>query len=345
MSAIDETYKSIVSDIMDEGVDTGDRTGVGTSYLFGYMLRHNMKDGFPLLTIKKMYWHAIVTELIWFLRGDTNIKWLIENNCNIWNGDAYKKYLTYASNLEEPDYSVHVEDINESKVRCLTEKEFVERIKTDDEFAKKWGELGPIYGKQWRDWNGIDQLKNAIETLKNNPDSRRIMVNAWNASEIKNMTLPPCHTGFQFRTRLLTEEEKQETLYQLKQLDLLDSGEYNPDDLPARAISLMWNQRSVDTFLGLPFNIASYALLLKIVADEVNMIPDQLVGSLGDTHLYNNHFDAAEEVLQRDGFKAPLVGVTRSNMDFFKWIEEMKPEDFKLIDYKSHDTIKAKLNN
>jgi thymidylate synthase len=211
-------------------------------------------------------------------------------------------------------------------------EEFINKIKTDDEFAEKWGELGPIYGKQWRCWRGIDtsemrtttynidQIANLIKELKTNPDSRRLMVSAWNVGELSEMTLPPCHYGFQVYTRLTTREEK-----------IVNPGKY-------RAISLMWNQRSVDTFLGLPFNIASYATLLCLIAEEVNMIPDQLIGNLGDVHLYSNHVKQATEQLSREMYDLPTIS--------FKNINILDGEfDYEVHDYKYHPSIKAPLSN
>jgi len=285
-----------------------------------------MQDGFPLLTTKEMAIKSIMTELKWFLRGDTNIKYLVDNNCNIWNGDAYKNFL---KNSVPHD-------------RQETMKEFIEQIKTDDGFAEEWGELGPIYGKQWRDLETqtliptnlkvdgevqyltgtkiIDQIKNLINELKTNPDSRRLMVNAWNVGELDEMTLPPCHYGFQVYTRKTTRQEK-----------IVNPGKY-------RAISLMWNQRSVDTFLGLPFNIASYAALLCLIAEEVNMVPDQLIGNLGDVHLYKNHIDQAREQLTREMYDLPTVEF--SNVDLLGG-----EFDFEVKDYKYHPSIKAPLSN
>jgi thymidylate synthase len=249
-----------------------------------------------------MPWKVIVTELLWFLRGDTNIKYLVDNDCNIWNGDAYKNYEKEWAKENPPFAGQYNEP-------WLTQEEFINKIKTDDDFAKDFGELGPIYGAQWRNWNGrgTDQIQNLINDLKTNPDSRRLMVNAWNVGELDQMVLPPCHYGFQVYTRELSLEERVDMF--------LD--QYNGDDvyfnndehrnvvcddynIPTRAISLMWNQRSVDTFLGLPFNIASYGLLLEIIAQEVNMVPDQLIGNLGDVHLYSNHIDAAKEQIGRE---------------------------------------------
>ncbi len=323
---IEKQYLKLLKDILENGVEKQDRTGTGTISVFGRQIRHDMSKGFPLLTTKKMYWKGIVTELLWFLRGDTNIKYLVDNDCHIWDGDAYKNYC-----MSYKDGHEFYED--EKVKRSFTKDEFINRIKTDGEFAKKWGELGPVYGKQWRNWggyqkmesipfngsekyytydiDGLDQISNLIEQLKTNPDSRRLMVNAWNVGELDQMTLPPCHYGFQVYTRELSHEERQQWV--IDNIDWVRDSE-DPkhsankylyrgkplvygDTVPRRAISLMWNQRSVDTFLGLPFNIASYALLLEIIAKEVNMVPDELIGNLGDVHLYKNHIDQAKEQL------------------------------------------------
>jgi len=299
MNNLDKQYQELLKDILENGVKKEDRTGTGTISVFGRQIRHNMSEGFPLLTTKKMPFKTILTELLWFLRGDTNIKFLVDNNCHIWDGDAYKNYITRYNKGEYVGKTKPLE--NSKKGRTLTEpftqEEFINKIKTDGEFAKKWGELGPIYGSQWRSWGSsrehidgvtyynyppIDQIRNLINDLKTNPDSRRLMVNAWNVGEIDQMVLPPCHYGFQVYTRPTTRDEK-----------IVNPGKY-------RAISLMWNQRSVDTFLGLPFNIASYGLLLEIIAKAVDMVPDQLIGNLGDTHLYLNHIDQAKEQIGRE---------------------------------------------
>jgi thymidylate synthase len=264
-----------------------------------------MKDGFPLLTTKKMPFKTIVTELLWFLQGNTNIKYLVDNNCHIWDGDAYKNYENNWLK-ENPPFAGPYTD------KCLTQEEFIDKIKEDDKFAEKWGDLGPIYGKQWRNWKtfftqkeGIDQIRRLIADLTNNPDSRRLMVNAWNVGELDQMVLPPCHYGFQVYTRELSMEERVQWVKD--NASTLDTLQPNyviegvwKESTPKRAISLMWNQRSVDTFLGLPFNIASYGLLLMMLADEVNMVPDQLIGNLGDVHLYSNHIEQAKEQIGRD---------------------------------------------
>jgi thymidylate synthase len=314
MNNIDKQYQALLQDILDNGVVKKDRTGTGTLSVFGRQIRHKMSEGFPLLTTKKMAWKTMVTELLWFLRGDTNIKFLLDYDCHIWDGDAYKNHILNLSSVEIHDVLQHD--------NLITQEEFINKIKTDDKFAKKWGELGPIYGKQWRQWQGwmdmdgsvkgslwYDQILRLVHSLKTNPDSRRLMVSAWNVGELDLMVLPPCHYGFQVYTRELNLEEKWEQ-YTKSGLNIEINGTplelkhmgtpFYPKSLPQRAISLMWNQRSVDTFLGLPFNIASYGLLLEILAKEVNMVPDELIGNLGDTHLYLNHIEQAKEQIGRD---------------------------------------------
>jgi len=328
---IDERYQELLQTILDYGKDKKDRTETGTKSIFGYTIRWDMTQGFPLLTTKKMPMKTIATELKWFLKGDTNIKYLVDNGCNIWNGDAFKNYISKTN-----EYKGNWPD---------TMKEFIERIKTDDEFAKKWGELGPIYGKQWRDWNeiGEDQILNLITELKENPDSRRLMVNAWNVGELDQMTLPPCHYGFQMYTKELSFHERW-SLYSDKPYDgnglgMINTLDFLDDEgIPTRSISLMWNQRSVDTFLGLPFNIASYALLLKLIAHEVNMVPDQLIGNLGDVHLYKNHIEQAKEQIERDPIMLPELEVSDVDLVNGEFAYE-------LMGYESHKSIKAPLSN
>ena len=338
MNNLDARYQALLEDILQWGVEKKDRTGTGTISVFGRQIRHKMSEGFPLLTTKKMHWNSVVTELLWFLRGDTNIKFLLDYDCHIWDGDAYKNYY----------YKEVPHD------HMLDKEDFIKKIKTDETFAKQWGELGPIYGKQWRSWGGelvkkrikeegrlpysqnviegqIDQIQNLINDLKTNPDSRRLMVNAWNVGELNQMVLPPCHYGFQVYTR---------------------------ENNGQRYISLMWNQRSVDTFLGLPFNIASYGLLLEIIAKEVNMVPDELIGNLGDVHLYSNHIDQAKEQIGRTPYELPTVKITERNWYMHEKVKEhlgektldeklksYRPDCFELIGYESHPKIKAPLSN
>jgi len=346
MNKLDKQYQDLLQSILDYGVEKQDRTGTGTKSIFGYTIRHNMKDGFPVLTTKKMAWKTMVTELLWFLRGDTNIKYLVDNNCHIWDGDAYKNYLKLTTDTEP-----------------LSQEEFINKIKQNEwDFAKTWGELGPVYGKQWRNWGNffydnpdpdgdgfrhlkVDQIQNLINDLKTNPDSRRLMVNAWNVGELDQMVLPPCHYGFQVYTRELSESERfhwyGNKIGSHMHHDHIVQ-EMNQENVPTRAISLMWNQRSVDTFLGLPFNIASYGLLLTILAKEVNMVPDQLIGNLGDTHLYLNHIEQAKEQVGREPFElSTLVMVTNPELKFDEYVND----NFKLVNYQSHPSIKAPLSN
>jgi len=385
MNKLDKQYKQLLQDIIDYGVEKKDRTGTGTKSIFGYTIRHKMSDGFPLLTTKKMAWKTMVTELLWFLKGDTNIKYLVDNDCHIWDGDAYQAYIKRYNKGEYVGKTKLLE--NSKKNRTLTEpftiEEFIDKIKTDDEFAKTWGELGSIYGKQWRSWEKwyigenqryltftkkIDQIANLINDLKTNPDSRRLMVNAWNVGELDQMVLPPCHYGFQVYTRELTWDERYVILKNRTNEDplkysRLDNGDYdshpkemttkwmNEINIPTRAISLMWNQRSVDTFLGLPFNIASYGLLLEIIAKEVNMVPDQLIGNLGDVHLYLNHIEQAKEQIERESFDLPTLKHLKAD-SFYEALSEdqslyshLENTDFELVNYQSHPAIKAKLSN
>jgi thymidylate synthase len=368
MNKLDKQYTDLLQDILDNGITKSDRTGTGTISVFGRQIRHNMKDGFPLLTTKKMAWKTMVTELLWFLRGDTNIKFLVDNGCHIWNGDAYKNYLKHTitgveNGLDrikgyldnclvefEGSYEHFTNPSFAYGFRPHTQEEFINKIKTDDEFAKQWGELGPIYGKQWRSWAKfnekvytkqvrevpeggrfaetrnvnwvggsevvyIDQIANLINDLKTNPDSRRLMVSAWNVGELDQMVLPPCHYGFQVYTRELSLEERRKLVTQemFNQIyngggpDTLSHSETDQWNVPTRAISLMWNQRSVDTFLGLPFNIASYGLLLEIIAKIVNMVPDELIGNLGDVHLYSNHIEQSKEQIGRERTHEEMV--------------------------------------
>jgi thymidylate synthase len=286
-----------------------------------------------------MPFKTIITELIWFLQGNTNIKYLVDNSCNIWTGDAYKEYQLSICNAVDID--------------MLTQEEFTNKIKTDDDFAEVYGELGPIYGKQWRKWTKfqqyegektidtyqIDQIQNLINDLKTNPDSRRLMVNAWNVGELDQMVLPPCHYGFQVYTRELSEDERYDLCAaQKSKMTAISEEDYIKYNIPTRAISLMWNQRSVDTFLGLPFNIASYGLLLMMLADEVNMVPEELIGNLGDVHLYSNHIEQAKEQITREPMKLPSVHVRDG-------IFCSSTQDVILENYESHPAIKAPLSN
>jgi thymidylate synthase len=351
---LDKQYQHLLKDILEYGVDKQDRTGTGTKSVFGYMIHHNMRDGFPLLTTKKVPFKTMATELMWFLMGDTNIKYLVDNNCHIWDGDAFKHFMCTSEG--DPDM-------------IWNQDQFIHLIKTNDEFAKTWGDLGPVYGKQWRSWRGldgydwgtkvsethIDQIQNLINELKTNPDSRRLMVSAWNVGELDQMTLPPCHHSFQMYTRELSVVERMEYYSkhfmkenETKTLDELTQIDYGKLNIPTRAISLSWNQRSVDVFLGLPFNIASYGLLLEMIAREVNMVPEHLIGHLGDTHLYSNHIEQAKEQMSREPKELPTLKMS-SGHNFRAALkgnaDEIDLNDFILLGYEPHPTIKAPLSN
>ena len=304
MSNIEKQYQGILRKLVLYGKEKGDRTGTGTLSYFGEQIRHDMSEGFPLLTTKKMAIKTMMTELKWFLKGDTNIKYLVDNNCHIWDGDAYKNYLNETQH--EASY---------------TQEEFINYIKTDDDWAKVWGELGPIYGKQWRNWESqkfnvakgegyllqIDQIAKLIVDLKKNPDSRRLMVSAWNVGEVEEVVLPPCHYGFQ----CYVQDGK---------------------------LSLMWNQRSCDTFLGIPFNIASYATLLLLLCEETGLEAGELIGNLGDVHLYKNHVQQAKEQIVREPFPLPTIELSNVNILNGEW-------DYEVKGYEYHPTIKAPLSN
>lgn len=315
LNKTDKVYHDLLKDILKNGHDKGDRTGTGTKSVFGRQIRFDMKDGFPLLTTKKLHTKSIIHELIWFLSGDTNIEYLQENRVSIW-----------------------------------------------DEWADPMGDLGPVYGKQWVDWSGktqmglsakknaegyyeyvkskttgINQIKNLINSLVCSPDSRRIMVSAWNVGEIGQMALPPCHYGFQVWTRELSLEER--NIYYTSHYLGLDetSEELDRLEIPKREISLMWNQRSVDTGLGLPFNIASYGLLLEMIAQQTNMIAGELIGNLGDVHIYDNHIEQIQEQLTRESKTNVLPKLKLNKVDT---IFDYKFEDFEIVDYDAHSTIK-----
>jgi len=389
MNNIDIQYQKLLQEIIHFGVEKSDRTGTGTKSLFGRQIRHKMSEGFPLLTTKKMAWKSIVTELLWFLRGDTNIKYLVDNGCHIWDGDAWKNYCNNCNEDEWMKEIILDLPFHNKSYGLYSQEEFINRIKTDDEFAKKWGELGSIYGKQWRNWgsfkdrfeftdngkgmpipvntswDGIDQIANLISELKTNPDSRRLMVNTWNVGELDQMVLPPCHYGFQVYTRELSLEERlciadkfnplirEDCLTkthhpdEIEELKLIYRHEFldslGPNVVPQkRAISLMYNTRSQDVPLGTPFNIASYALLLEIIAKEVNMVPDELIGNLGDCHIYLNQIEGVKEQLTREPYELPTVKISDRVVND---ISEYTLDDIILENYQSHPAIKMPLSN
>ena len=296
-----QQYHNLLRHVLKNGVKKEDRTGTGTTSVFGYQMRFNLEEGFPLLTTKKVHLKSILHELLWFLQGDTNIRYLVKNGVNIWNEWPYQNYLR-ENGLEDkfPKYSA------DWKAKM---KEFTESIVEYEEFAKKWGELGPVYGSQWRNFEGVDQIKDVVEDIKNKPDSRRLIVSAWNPKDIPVMAksgLPPCHTLFQF----YVAEGK---------------------------LSCQLYQRSADIFLGVPFNIASYALLTMMVAQVCGLGYGDFVHTFGDAHIYSNHMEQVQEQLSRDFRPLPQMKINPDVKDIFSFTYQ----DFELLNYTPHPAIKA----
>tara|TARA_Y100001970_G_scaffold288855_1_gene417387 strand:+ start:63559 stop:64464 length:906 start_codon:yes stop_codon:yes gene_type:complete len=294
-------YLDLIKYIHEKGVIKDDRTGTGTKSIFGYQMRFDLNNGFPLMTTKKVNLNAIIHELLWFIKGDTNIRYLVLNNVNIWNDWPFKNWLKI-QNLEDkfPMFSQE----RDSKM-----KEFIEKIKSEEEFSREFGELGPVYGKQWRDFEGVDQLTQVIDDIKKNPDSRRHIVSAWNPKDIPVMVksgLPPCHSLFQF---YVAENELSCQLY----------------------------QRSADVFLGVPYNIASYSLLNMMIAQVCSLKLGHFIHSFGDAHLYLNHLKQAEEQIEREPYPLPKLKLSPNIHD----IHDFKIDHFELIDYQSHSAISA----
>lgn len=357
MNKLDTDYIALINDILENGTESGDRTGTGTKKVFGRVIRHNMQDGFPLLTTKKMFYNGIIHELLWFLRGETNIKYLVDNNVNIWVGDCYKKYCAYCSTLEEPDNDILIEDFETSSMRIMTQKEFIHAIKADYKlshsditFSQKFAELNKVYGSEWIDWYGINQVQELIDTLKTNPDSRRMMVTAWNPVNVKNAVLPPCHYMWQVFTREFNEQERFNLAMKMKvdggiipnvgpEFDLMNWCDTH--NVPKRGISLMYQMRSVDTGLGMPFDIASYGFLLSMIAQCVNMHPEELISSFGDTHIYMNQLEDIQQQLNREPYKLPTLELNKNITNIF----DFKFDDIMVKNYVSHDVIKLQLSN
>ena len=295
-------YQNLLKDILKNGVEEkNERTGTGTIKVFGRMIRFDLSEGFPILTTKKMFTKGVIYELLWFIRGDSNIRYLVRNGVNIWNEWPFQNYLKI--NKLDKKYPTYSDE-------WLQEKEkFIQQIIKDKEFAEKYGDCGPFYGVQWRNFSGVDQLSWVINEIKKDPGSRRLIVNAWNAPLIDKMAIPPCHVMYQFQ---------------------VGQGKLN----------CMMYQRSVDTFLGLPFNIASYALLTIMVAQVTGYKPGELTMSLADTHLYLNHIDQAKQQIKRKPYKLPKMKINPKVRSLFKF----KFEDFELIGYKHHPPIKAQIS-
>jgi thymidylate synthase len=296
-------YLELLEDILKNGMSSGDRTGTGTRKVYGRMLKFDLQKGFPLLTTKKTWFKGILVELLWLISGDTNIRPLVKEGVHIWNEWPFQNYLKSRSiklTPNTPEWNKEIEI-------------FTEKIISDDKFAKKFGDLGPVYGKQWRAWEGdngaVDQLQNAIDKIKSDPGDRRIIVNAWRVDKVDQMALPPCHLMYQF--------------------GVLD-----------KKLHMSMYMRSVDTFLGLPFNIASYALLLHMVAQLTNLKPGELTLFLWDTHLYKNHLKQARQQLKRKPYKLPEIKIKRK----VKNIDDFKFDDFVLLNYQSHPAIKAEIS-
>lgn len=307
-------YLDLLQHILDNGVKKGDRTGTGTISIFGYQMRFDLSKGFPLLTTKRVPFKLIASELLWFIKGDTNIRYLLQHNNHIWDEWAFKKWVE-SDEYDGPDMTDFglraTKDEEFAKVLDEQMKLFNEKVLTDEEFAKKYGELGPVYGKQWRSWPGeqgetIDQLKNVIEQIKRNPNSRRLIVSAWNPAEVDDMALPPCHTLFQF----YVAEGK---------------------------LSCQLYQRSADVFLGVPFNIASYALLTHLIAHECGLEVGEFVHSFGDTHIYLNHLEQVKEQLSREPKEFPTLRINPKKKSVF----DIEMEDLSIEGYDPHPTIKA----
>ncbi len=310
----EQAYLDLCKLILEKGHKKEDRTGTGTYSIFGHQMRFDLSEGFPLLTTKKVNFRLIASELLWFIKGDTNIRYLLENNNNIWNEWAFERWVE-SEDYDGPDMtdfgrrSLVDEDFNREYQKQM--ELFKEKILTDDEFAKKHGDLGYVYGKQWRHWETktgetIDQLKNVIDSIRNNPDSRRHIVSAWNPEDIPFMALPPCHTLFQF---------------------------YVADG----KLSCQLYQRSGDIFLGVPFNIASYALLTHLIAHECDLEVGEFVHTLGDAHIYTNHVEQVKTQLQRDVRPFPQLKLNKEKQSVF----DFELTDFELIGYDPHPAIKA----
>lgn len=384
MNNVDRQYLDLLRTVLKNGRKKADRTGVGTISMFGHQMRFNMQEGFPLLTTKKLFTKAIVHELLWFLQGGDNIKYLVDNGVGIWNEWPHQAYMKEherrKSKLEEAranadttGSAMEVSSASKLLDECppLTLAEFVINIREDEEFAAQWGKLGPVYGKQWVAWDGtmgrnnkhitVNQIDLMLKDLATNPDSRRIMVSAWNVSQVPEMKLPPCHWAFQLWTRELTSDERKDwyskngthgtgmikmvahIVHEYK--DAQHDKEVNShihnfmdnEGVPKRAVSLMFQMRSVDCFLGMPFDIASYGILLEMIAQVSGMVADELLVTSGDTHIYLNHLEQVDEQLKREPYPLPTIKLNKN----VKSIYDFKYEDITFHNYQAHPPIKA----
>lgn len=357
---IDEQYLNLVQDIIKNGETKETRAGI-TRSVFGRQLRFNLKNGLPLLTTKKVYTNGIIHELIWFLKGDTNIKYLVDNNVHIWDDDAYRYYLELVeknNKLFEIIGSPY-KDIRYFEI--LTKEGFIDAVINEkdcwfylDEKAcfksyypndyyihYKYGDLGPVYGEQWRNWYGVDQIKKVIETLRTNPDDRRMVVSAWNVKELDKMALPPCHYSFQFYTKKMDILERMNWAAE-HNLNCWDEKSLDDNNVPSRKLSCMFHIRSNDVGCGTSFNWVSYAILTHMVAQCCNMEVDELIYDVGDAHIYENHIEQLHEQLKRNPHKYALPKLELNQN--VKEIDDFRPYDIKIVGYKSYPAIKLKLN-
>jgi thymidylate synthase len=326
MNNLDKQYQNLITFILENGIKKADRTGTGTISVFDAPnIIHNMKEGFPLLTTKELDFNKIISELMWFLKGETHIKYLLDRSNNIWIGDAYKNF----KNKTNSD---------------ISKKTFIFNLKNDKNFVNENGELGRIYGYQWRNFNGnYDQINELIQKLKNDPDSRRLVVTAWNPTDLPYQVLPPCHILFQVYTSELTTQQRLDIFHEKFSNTILNNSIYLDDfNIPKRSISLKFYMRSNDVGLGLPYNLASYGLLLSLLGKHVNMIPDKLIYTCGDTHIYLNHVDGLTTQLNREPYKLPILSI---NPEKKLNIDEYDVNDFNIINYQSHPHIKLELSN
>lgn len=349
MNNTDKTYLELLGDILKNGTDKKTRSGEVRS-VFGRHVRFNLREGLPVLTVKKMFTKGVIEELLWFLRGETNIKTLVENGVHIWDDDAYRHYKTLLGKYE-PDKTPKLKEDFLKNVLNEDEITFCNSLSNGPVYYK-FGDLGPVYGKQWRDFSGIDQIRDIIDTLKNNPHDRRILCIAYNPSVLSEVALPPCHILFQFYTRELSPIDRitRAGLYdKWAENSKEDFGEFaDRHNLPKYELSCMWTQRSVDSAIGLPFNITSYAIMTYIIAKVTNMEVGELIGSLGDTHIYKNHFDGVYTMLSRDieDLHAPTLKlkVYDDKEDPIRWIESLKLDDFVIEDYNPLGVVKMPLS-